>query len=129
MKILVVDDDPAMTELLQLLLMPVSPIMISATHGREGIHLAAVTHPDLVILDMMMPEMNGKEVCEAIRKFSRVPIIILSALDTPGLVAAALDAGADDYLIKPVSSGELVAHIQNLLRRVPAERYADIEVG
>ncbi len=65
----------------------------------------------------MMPEMDGWEVCKAIREFSNLPILILSALDNPGMVAAALDAGADDYLIKPVPSGVLIAHINNLLRR------------
>ena len=61
--------------------------------------------------------MSGWQVSKAVREFSKVPILILSALDSPGLVAAALDAGADDYLIKPVPSNVLVAHINNLVRR------------
>ncbi len=65
----------------------------------------------------MMPDMNGWQVCKAVSEFSKVPILILSALDSPGLVAAALDSGADDYLIKPVPSSVLVAHINNLVRR------------
>jgi DNA-binding response OmpR family regulator len=65
----------------------------------------------------MMPGMNGWQVCSEVRRFSSVPILILSALDNPGHVASALDAGADDYLVKPVPSGVLVAHINNLTRR------------
>jgi two-component system KDP operon response regulator KdpE len=71
----------------------------------------------VVILDLMMPGMNGWQVSKAIRAFSDVPILILSAIDSPGLVAEALDAGADDYLTKPVSSGTLIAHINKILRR------------
>jgi len=65
----------------------------------------------------MMPDMSGWQVCKVMRDFSKVPILILSALDSPGLVAAALDAGADDYLIKPVTSNVLVAHVKNLVKR------------
>ena len=69
-----------------------------------------------------MPEMDGWQVCKQIRTFSDTPILILSALDSPGLVAAALDSGADDYLIKPVTSGVLVAYINKLVRRAKLEK-------
>ena len=117
MKILVIDDDPAMTDLLKLLLEPASSDILTANSGPDGILLAQTKTPDVIILDLMMPDMNGWQVCKAVREFSKVPILILSALDSPGLVAAALDAGADDYLIKPVPSNVLMAHIQNLVRR------------
>lgn len=121
MKILVIDDDPAMTELLKLLLQPAASNIVTANSGAEGINWAKKFLPDVIILDLMMPEMDGWQVCQAIRDFSRVPILILSALDNPGMVARALDAGADDYLIKPVPSGVLIAHINNLVRRARAE--------
>jgi len=117
MKILVIDDDPAMTELLALILAPIQATILTANAGAIGLALAQEHTPDIVLLDLMMPEMDGWEVCKAIREFSNMPILILSALDNPGMVAAALDAGADDYLIKPVPSGVLIAHINNLLRR------------
>jgi DNA-binding response OmpR family regulator len=117
MKILVIDDDPAMTDLLELLLIPASAEVITANSGPDGIRLAKETNPDVITLDLMMPNINGWKVAEKIREFSKAPILILSALDSPGLVAAALDAGADDYLIKPVPSSVLMAHINQLVRR------------
>lgn len=119
MKVLVIDDDPAMTELLSLLLRPAATEIFTANSGLDGISLVKAKSPDVIILDLMMPEMDGYEVCQEIRTFSKMPILILSALDMPGMVSKALDAGADDYLIKPVTSGILVAHLKNLLRRVP----------
>jgi DNA-binding response OmpR family regulator len=117
MIILVIDDDPAMTELLKVLLSTTNAVVHTANSGKDGIDLAQKLKPDLIVLDLMMPEIDGWEVCKRVRVFSAVPILILSALDNPGMVAAALDAGADDYLIKPVSSGMLFAHINNLVRR------------
>lgn len=126
MKILVIDDDPAMTELLKLLLHPAASDVITANSGVEGVAAAKKYQPEVIILDLMMPEMDGWQVCQAVRGFSRVPILILSALDNPGMVARALDAGADDYLIKPVPSGVLIAHINNLVRRTKAESEVEI---
>lgn len=129
MKILVIDDDPAMTDLLKLLLEPASNYVITANSGPEGIQLVKADSPDVVVLDLMMPDMNGWQVCKAVRDFSNVPILVLSALDSPGMVAAALDAGADDYLIKPVPSSVLVAHINKLMRRIrPATGYAAVAI-
>lgn len=116
-KILVIDDDEGMTELLSLLLAPASSEIITASSGPEGIELVKTQAPDVIILDLMMPEMNGWFVCKQIRAFSDTPILILSAMDAPGMVAQALDVGADDYLIKPVSSGTLIAHLNKLYRR------------
>lgn len=116
-KILVIDDDEGMTELLTLLLAPASSEVITANTGEEGIELAKKHSPDVIILDLMMPEMNGWMVCKKVREFSDIPILILSAMDAPGMVAQALDVGADDYLVKPVSSGTLIAHLNKLVRR------------
>jgi two-component system, OmpR family, KDP operon response regulator KdpE len=118
MKVLVIDDDPAMTELLCLLLKPAASSVLVANTGLDGLNLVREQNPDIIVLDLMMPEMDGYEVCQEIRSFSRTPILILSALDMPGMVSKALDAGADDYLIKPVTSSILIAHINNLLKRV-----------
>lgn len=117
MKVLVIDDDPAMTDLLKILLLAVSSNVYTANTGIDGIALARSTDIDIIILDLMMPEMDGWQVCKSVRDFSSVPILILSALDSPGMVAAALDAGADDYLIKPVTSSVLIAHLTKLIRR------------
>lgn len=116
-KILVIDDDEGMTELLSLLLAPASSKVITASSGPEGIELVKKQAPDVIILDLMMPEVNGWLVCKQIREFSETPILILSAMDAPGMVAQALDVGADDYLVKPVSSGTLIAHLNKLYRR------------
>lgn len=121
MKLLVIDDDPSTADLLKAILqtMNVPAAIEQATTGFEGIQKVKETQPDIIILDLVMPEMDGWKVCQEIRQFSNVPILILSALDQPGHVAAALDAGADDYLIKPVSANILVAHLNTLLRRSP----------
>lgn len=118
MKILVIDDDEGMTELLSLLLAPASSEVITSNSGLEGIELLKKHAPDVVILDLMMPELNGWNVCQKIREISSTPILILSAMDSPGAVAQALDFGADDYLVKPVSSGTLIAHLNKLTRRL-----------
>jgi len=117
MKILVIDDDQAMTDLLEILLEPLSSEVIKANGGLDGVELAKENHLDVVILDLMMPDVDGWQICKQIRDFSQVPILILSALDNPGLIAEALNVGADDYLIKPVTKGMLIARINKLMRR------------
>ena len=117
MKILVIDDDPAITELLKILLAPATSDILTTNSGKEGVELVKNESPEVVILDLMMPGMDGWQVCNQIRTFSNVPILVFSALDSPGMVASALDAGADDYLVKPVPSGVLIAHLNKLTRR------------
>mgnify|MGYP005812373065 CR=1 FL=1 len=124
-KILVIDDDEGMTELLSMLLSPESSQIITANSGKKGIKLAKEQTPDIIILDLMMPEMNGWSVCQQIRKFSDAPILILSAMDAPQMVTDALDAGADDYLVKPVSSSTLLAKVNQLTRRAKANHTSD----
>ena len=116
-KVLAIDDDPAMTELLILLLRTRGFEVFTANSGEDGIKKVRELNPDVLILDLMMSGVDGWEVCSKVRKFSTTPILILSALDAPGMVASALDAGADDYLIKPVPSNVLIAHLHNLARR------------
>lgn len=121
LKVLAIDDDPAMTELLTLLLKRRGFEVFTANTGEDGIRMIRAIMPDVVILDLMMPDVDGWQVCARMREFSSAPILILSALDNPGMVASALDAGADDYLIKPVPSSVLIAHLQNLTRRAGME--------
>jgi two-component system KDP operon response regulator KdpE len=117
-RVLVIDDDPAMTELLALILRTKGFEVLVANSGADGVKSICNSAPEVVLLDLMMPEMDGWRVCQKVRECSNVPIIVLSALDSPGMVASALDAGADDYLIKPVPSGVLTAHLRKLTRRV-----------
>jgi DNA-binding response OmpR family regulator len=115
--VLVIDDDKGVTELLDLLLRSHGFEVTPVNRAREGVELIKEKNPDIVILDLMMPEMDGWEACKAIRAFSTIPIIILSALNDPALVARALDLGADDYLTKPSPSNVMIAHINRLVRR------------
>lgn len=117
MKVLVIDDDPAMTELLKIQLESDTVTVHVANSGEEGIKMVRKTSPDIIILDLLMPEMDGWQTCKGIREFTQTPILILSALDNPGMVANALDAGADDYVVKPVSSTMLNVYLKNLMRR------------
>lgn len=116
-KLIVIDDDTAVTDLLTLLLKSQGFEVAATNNSSEGLNLIRDTQPDLVILDLMMPEMDGWEICRAVRQFSQVPIIVLSALNDPSMIASVLDAGADDYLTKPTPSRVLVAHINRLTKR------------
>ncbi len=117
MRILVIDDDAGMTDLLTILLTPVSSEVLIANSAAEGIQKFRAGTPDVIILDLLLSDMDGYQVCKAIRAESDVPIIILSSVDSPGMVARALDSGADDFLTKPVSSGTLIARINKIVRR------------
>jgi DNA-binding response OmpR family regulator len=116
-KIFVIDDDSAVTDLLSVLLNTQGFQVWVTNSSSEGLTQIRENAPDLVILDLMMPEIDGWEVCKAVRAFSDVPIIVLSALNDPSMVASVLDAGADDYLTKPTPSRVLVAHIKRLVDR------------
>jgi DNA-binding response OmpR family regulator len=120
--ILTIDDDPAITELLSVILRANGFDVMIANSGEEGVRIAEEKLPRLIILDLMMPDKDGWQVCKAIRAFTSVPVLILSALDDPSVVASILDAGADDYLVKPVPSAVLVAHLNKLTRRTGALR-------
>jgi DNA-binding response OmpR family regulator len=118
-RILVIDDDRAITELMSMLLKTHGFEALTTNSGREGIKLVEENNPNVVLLDLMMPDLDGWQVSKAIRKFSNVPILILSAINDPSMVASVLDAGADDFLVKPVPSSVLVAHIRKMVRRNP----------
>jgi DNA-binding response OmpR family regulator len=115
--ILAIDDDPAITDLLSIILRTHNFDVMVSNSGQEAIQIIKEKTPQLVLLDLMMPHMDGWQICKAVRAFSNVPILILSALDDPSIVASILDAGADDYLVKPVPSAVLVAHLNKLVRR------------
>ena len=121
-KVLIIDDDAAMTDLLSLLLRSYGLEVTTINDSQGGIDLAKSEAPDIILLDLMMPGKTGWDVCREIRTFSKVPIAVLSAIDDPVMVASALDAGADDYMVKPIPSGELLAHINNLTRRAVVEK-------
>ena len=116
-KILVIDDDTAITELMGMLLKTFGFEVLTTNISTEGIKLAREENPNVILLDLMMPELDGWQVCKAIRQTSNVPILILSAINDPRMVASVLDVGADDFLVKPVPSGVLVANIKKLMRR------------
>jgi DNA-binding response OmpR family regulator len=116
-EILLIDDDPDFSIMLRTLLRGRDFQVRSVYTGDEGIEACRENPPDVVVLDLLMPNYDGWEVCEQIREFSDVPIIILSALGAPASVARALDAGADDYLIKPVHASLLASRLNALVRR------------
>ena len=121
-RLLLIDDEPTITEPLARRLTTRGFEVEVADNGRTGLTLALNTKPDLVILDVMMPEMDGWEVCRQLREKSAVPILMLTALDDEFDRITGLDLGADDYLSKPFSTNELIARIKALLRRVKLDK-------
>ena len=117
LSVLVIDDDTAVTELLTILLVNQGFDVRTSNNGADGVVQAREKEPDLVILDLMMPEMDGWAICKEIRSFSNTPILILSALNNPNMIAGILDCGADDFLTKPTMSTVLMAHINRLVSR------------
>jgi len=115
--ILVIDDDKDLTLMLKAQLERSNYQVVVASSGQEGLQKAYQTRPDLIILDVMMPGMDGWEVCRRLRELSNVPIIMLTARSLKGDVVKGLEIGADDYLTKPFSAAELDARIQAVLRR------------
>ncbi len=115
--VLAIDDDYAITELLSIILRSHGFDVITANNSEEGLRLIAEKSPNVITLDLMMPDINGWEMCEKIRAFSKIPILVLSAINDPATVAKVLDAGADDFIVKPVPSAVLIARLNMLLRR------------
>jgi two-component system KDP operon response regulator KdpE len=114
--ILVVDDEPQIHRFLRPTLAAAGFDMVSAHTGAEALSLFAKAPPELILLDLGLPDMDGRAVLETIRKGSRVPIVILSARDNEAAKVAALDAGADDYVNKPFGVEELMARLRTALR-------------
>ena len=120
-KILVIDDDEKLNDLLRDHLANFGFEILTAEHPTEGLRLLADQNPNLVILDIMLPEIDGFEVCKRIRQSSSVPIIMLTARGEVTDRVVGLELGADDYLSKPFEPRELVARIQSVLRRSQEE--------
>ncbi len=121
-KFLVADDDRNIAELLRLYLVKEGFTPILAADGEEAFHAFETEHPDLILLDLMMPKMDGRTVCEKIRKTSQVPIIMLTAKGEVYDRVLGLELGADDYVVKPFDAKEVIARIKAVLRRsAPAE--------
>jgi two-component system KDP operon response regulator KdpE len=116
-QILVIDDEPPIRRVVRNAVEPTIGSVIEADSGARGIDLAASERPQLVILDLGLPDMEGDAVCREIRAWSTAPIIVLSARQSPQEQAALLDAGADDFITKPFSTIELQARIRAALRR------------
>lgn len=117
-KILIVEDEKNISRFLELELKHEQFETIVAYDGRLGLELATSQNFDCILLDVMLPELNGIEVCRRIRKVSDVPIILLTARDAVMDRVAGLDAGADDYIVKPFAIEELLARIRSILRRI-----------
>jgi DNA-binding response OmpR family regulator len=130
-RILVVDDDKKIVELVSLYLRRDGYGVLAAYDGREALDLARQKQPDLVVLDLLLPELDGREVCRILRAESRVPIIMLTARSTDDDKLVGLELGADDYITKPFNPRELVARIRAVLRRSTPdeERQQDLEFG
>jgi two-component system KDP operon response regulator KdpE len=114
--VLVIDDEPQILRALKTILSANHFQVSAATSGEQGMALAAAQQPDVIILDLTLPDMDGIQVCEQIREWSRTPIIVLSVRDGEKDKVAALDKGADDYLTKPFGIEELLARIRVALR-------------
>ncbi|MDK8890962.1 MtrAB system response regulator MtrA [Corynebacterium macclintockiae] len=119
--ILVVDDDPAIAEMLTIVLQGEGFRTVVVGDGVEAVKAAQECNPDLILLDVMLPGMNGIDVCKAVREHSTVPIVMLTARTDTVDVVLGLESGADDYVHKPFKPKELVARVRARLRRTPEE--------
>jgi DNA-binding response OmpR family regulator len=129
MKILVVDDDLELLGLIGFALRQAGYLVISAAHGGDALEAFAREQPDLVVLDVNLPGLNGFEVCRRIRAESRTPIMMLTVRSSEEDQVQGLDGGADDYLTKPFSPRTLLARVRALLRRAEIERPAPLAAG
>lgn len=133
-RILVVDDEPQMRRALRAALSSQGYAVELASTGEEALAAVAQATPDLVILDLGLPDMDGGEVCARLRAWSRVPVIVLSVREAEGEKVRALDRGADDYLVKPCGIAELLARIRAALRRardevvLPVVRHGELTI-
>lgn len=130
-KVLVVDDEPALARALAINLRAHGWDVVTAADGRSALDAAATTHPDVVVLDLGLPDMDGTEVIAGLRGWTKVPIVVLSARQHGEDKVEALDLGADDYVTKPFAMNELMARLRAAVRRgEDAEpELVDVEVG
>ena len=120
-RVLVVDDETSIRRYLRAALSAQGFIIYEAANGQEAVNAVVSHHPDIIILDLGLPDFNGIEVTRRLREWSQTPIIILSVREAENDKIAALDAGADDYLTKPFGTGELLARMRVALRRLAKE--------
>lgn len=123
-KILLIDDEPRYLRLMEANLVTEGYEVIKASDGLSGVELVAQKNPDLVLVDIMMPGMDGFATCQRIREFSNVPIIVVTAKGEERDRVKGLDLGADDYIVKPYSATEMLARVRAVLRR--SERTVEI---
>lgn len=128
-RILVIEDEAPIRRFMRLVLEGAGWAMDEAARGREGIEAAATGAAQLVLVDLGLPDLDGKDVVAAIRSWSAVPIMVLSVRSAEAEIIAALDAGADDYMTKPFSTGELLARLRALARRRAEPTPARIVIG
>src|SRR5512142_2532045 len=121
-RVLVIEDDEAILKMLRRSLVYEGYQVDTAIEGQSGLNLARDQHPDLIVLDWMLPGMDGLEVCRRLRLQGGIPILMLTAKDTIQDRVQGLDAGADDYIVKPFNLDELTARMRALLRRTQTER-------
>ena len=119
-KILIVDDESGLRELVRINLEHEGYEVLQAENGAQSLEVVREQQPDMVIMDVMMPEMDGWEACRKLREFSQVPVLMLTARVQSQDIVTGLDSGADDYLLKPFNMDELMARVRALLRRVPS---------
>ena len=122
--VLVIEDDPGITRVVRLYLEQDGHQVLTAADGLSGLQAARDSKPDLIVLDLMLPRLDGMEICRALREDSDVPIIMVTARVSEGDRLAGFDLGADDYIPKPFSPRELAARVRAVLRR--ASRQADV---
>jgi two-component system KDP operon response regulator KdpE len=127
LRLLLVEDDAHIRRFLRATLVTQGYALLEVETGEEGLALAAAQVPDLVLLDLGLPDMDGKEVIRRLREWSEVPIIVLTARGQEREKVASLDAGADDYLTKPFGVGELLARIRAAMRRVRMPEQGRVE--
>ena len=118
--VLIIDDEPPIRRLLRAALEPHAYRVCEAASGQLGLQEAAACRPDVVVLDLGLPDMDGVAVLKRLREWSRAPVLVLSVRDSEDDKVEALDNGADDYLTKPFGTAELLARLRVLLRRTPA---------
>src|SRR5207237_9871696 len=116
-KILLVEDEPALVETITYNLRREGYEVLSATDGADGLRVAQSASPDLVVLDLMLPTLDGLDVCRQLRRSSNVPVLLLTARKSEADKVLGLELGADDYVTKPFSMRELLARIKAMLRR------------
>lgn len=120
-KILVIEDEEKIVEFIESYLLNSGYEVIKAEDGRKGLALFAEQKPDMVLLDLMLPDISGEQICKEIRKTSQLPIIMLTAKTSEESIIKGLDIGADDYITKPFSPRQMVARVNALFRRSPSK--------